>query len=138
MSRLIDSQAAKRHCSSESGASTDVCHVSKEMINDFEFSKKGFEKDTINHMSSRELDLGVPSLYFECIGFAMPMVNAPDQIFADSNSERSVQTILTQSLCWRPVLSWCVTEIVRLVSAPRLLCAHSHSSAGRHETRGFT
>lgn len=58
--RLVDVQASKRHCSGEANASGSVCPVTKQMINDFESSKKGFEKDTIDHMSSRELDLGRP------------------------------------------------------------------------------
>lgn len=67
--RLVDAQASKRHCSGEAIAPDSVCHVTKQMINDFESSKKGFEKDTIDHMSSRELDLGRPVAFISVCPF---------------------------------------------------------------------
>jgi hypothetical protein len=55
---LVDAAAAKRQCAGQNDSSTDLCKVNAQMINDFEAYKKRFEKDTVEHMISRELDLG--------------------------------------------------------------------------------
>jgi hypothetical protein len=53
---LIDANVAKRQCASQSAGQV---LLSSNLINEFESSKKFFEKETMSHITSRELDLGV-------------------------------------------------------------------------------
>lgn len=98
--RLIDSQAAKRHCSGQAGASSNVCHVTKEMIDDFEISKKGFEMDTVDHMSSRELDLGgVSSVLFSCV-FQPYSATAHQTYFGPANAGKYISACFLHESCF--------------------------------------
>jgi hypothetical protein len=57
---LLDANVAKRQCSSSSQGSSKPL-LSSDLINEFESSKKSFEKETMSHITSRMLDLGVPT-----------------------------------------------------------------------------
>jgi hypothetical protein len=57
---LVDAHATKRQCKDGgTSPSTKTSHaITAELVNDFETCKKAFEKETMSHMTSRELDLG--------------------------------------------------------------------------------
>lgn len=77
---LIDAAAAKRQCNSGSEASGSAPPaLTADIINEFESNKKAFEKDTMAHMTSRELDLGAISLctMFRCIFATAACYTAP-------------------------------------------------------------
>jgi hypothetical protein len=56
---LLDANVAKRQCSSSQGSPKPL--LSSDLINEFESSKKSFEKETMSHITSRMLDLGMLS-----------------------------------------------------------------------------
>jgi hypothetical protein len=67
---LVDAAAAKRAAAggnddSAGTSSTPAPVLSEALINDFEGARKAFQKDTMSHMTARELDLGArPSASF--------------------------------------------------------------------------
>lgn len=58
---LVPVNAAKRHCSGQEAGSSEPINLTAEMINEFEAYRKGFSNETVDHTTSRELDLGAPS-----------------------------------------------------------------------------
>lgn len=76
------------------------------MINDFESSKKGFEKDTIDHMSSRELDLGKTLLDWNHAKRIDMAHLVQEKVFSPLITHEVVQMISKIQPCWRLALSW--------------------------------